>query len=1223
MRNPFERSVRNSFRRSVHILPTGGPTGRLAVAALATLGIVGAQLALAVPASGAVPGAPTNVKAVAHAGGAKVTWTLPGNGGTAIEGFTVTSTPQAKTCKVTTATATSCTMSGLTNGDTYTFKVKARNASGTGPASTASNPVTPLSKPATPTDVVATAGNASVNVKWTGGSNGGTPITKYTATSTPTGKNCTTKSTSCTVSNLVNGRSYTFTVVATNGRGTSTRSTPSNKVTPVSPPVVGPKLTGSSSGNQSVTVTWTDVPAATDGGTAITAYTVTALLNTTKEQYTVVSGTATTGTVTGLTNGTTYRVTVVAKNGAGTGPPTTSGLLTPSTVPSAPAKPVALVADNAVEVTWKAPADNGTPISSYTVTTTPTDKTCSPATLSYLSCYVTGLTNGSHYKFTVTARNGRGPGSPSPVSTTVVPATVPAAPTGVKAIASNASAKVSWNAPTGHGSSISNYVVISTPTGKTCTTGSLTCTVKGLHNGTTYTFRVRATNTTGIGPASSPSPAVIPATIPGIPTNVVGARGNHSVTVSWSAPTTGGTKITGYGVLATTTVKSCTTTSHSCSVTGLTNGLPYKFRVYAKNGIGASPYSTFSQPVTPASPPIVAPTITKIRSVKNTVTVTWTDLPAGDDGGSPITNYAVKLFKGTGGTAVQKVTASSTATSQTFTGLVYNVHYHVTIAAVNTVGDGPQSTSSSVVPTTVPDPPAVVNATVADHSAEVTWTAATTNGSTVTGYTVISTPGTQICSTTGTLDCYVYNLTNGTKYNFRVKAANKNGTSTYSLPSNTVVPAPVPSAPFNISATKGNASAGVAWSPSATTNGSPVTKYTATSYGEPKSKSCVVTAPTHSCTVTQLINGKTYWFRVHAQNSYGTGPRSFPDSNVVKPLGPPTAPTDVTTISANMAVEVFWKASTPEGTPITKYTVTSTPTDHTCVTTGALSCAVIGLKNGTAYTFKVHATNGQGNGPTSAASTPVTPYGTPTAAPLITAATTGNQTVTLKWDLLPAATDGGSPIESYILRAYLNGQYEGSTQVTATATTGTIKGLVNGDSYTVKLVARNAGFTSPAAIQKGQVPSTIPNSPINVAATGANGSAQVFWTAPTGTGVTPLVADGGAPISKYVVTATPGGRTCTSTTADTCLVTGLTNGDSYKFSVVAYNKRGPSLASTFSKTVTPSTLYPSAPLKPVAVAHAGSAAVSWTPPATDGGSTITGYLVTSNPTKRTCETTGH
>jgi hypothetical protein len=259
-----------------------------------------------------VPGAPTGVSASAGDTTATVSWTAPSNGGLPITGYTVTSSPDSVTA--TTAGATSVTVPSLTNGTTYTFTVTATNALGDSPPSAPSNPVTPAAPTVAgaPTAVVATAGDSQASVHWTApASNGGSPISGYTVTSDPGGLTGSSAgaATSATVLGLTDGITYTFTVVATNGVGDSAPSDPSNAVTPAAPTVPDPPTgVAATAGNAQASVHWT--APASDGGSPITGYTVTSI----PDGLTASTVGATSATVTGLTNGTSYTFTVTANN---------------------------------------------------------------------------------------------------------------------------------------------------------------------------------------------------------------------------------------------------------------------------------------------------------------------------------------------------------------------------------------------------------------------------------------------------------------------------------------------------------------------------------------------------------------------------------------------------------------------------------------------------------------------------------------------------------------------------------------------------------------------------------------------------------------------------------------------------------------------------------------------------------------------------------------------
>jgi hypothetical protein len=121
-----------------------------------------------------VPGAPTNVTATAGDTTATVSWTAPvSNGGSPITSYTVVASPDDGTVTFTGATAASVT--GLTDGQQYTFTVVANNAQGPSNPSTPSNPVTP-SVPVTPPGMSNTAeggaAGAAVTVANSGGASG-------------------------------------------------------------------------------------------------------------------------------------------------------------------------------------------------------------------------------------------------------------------------------------------------------------------------------------------------------------------------------------------------------------------------------------------------------------------------------------------------------------------------------------------------------------------------------------------------------------------------------------------------------------------------------------------------------------------------------------------------------------------------------------------------------------------------------------------------------------------------------------------------------------------------------------------------------------------------------------------------------------------------------------------------------------------------------------------
>ena len=187
----------------------------------------------------------------------------------------------------------------------------------------------------------------------------------------------------------------------------------------------------------------------------------------------------------------------------------------------------------------------------------------------------------------------------------------PAAPTAVTATAGVLKATLHWKAPTvTNGAGVTAYVVTALVNGvvkKTVTydSSALTETVTGLTAGTTYTFKVAAKNVAGTGAASAPSAALTPISVPGAPTGLTAMPGTGSAVLRWSAPSaTNGSAISGYvvTVISGGVVKNTityTTAALTETVTGLTKGTSYSFKVAAKNAAGTGPASAASAAVTP------------------------------------------------------------------------------------------------------------------------------------------------------------------------------------------------------------------------------------------------------------------------------------------------------------------------------------------------------------------------------------------------------------------------------------------------------------------------------------------------------------------------------------------------------------------------------------------------------------------------------------------------
>ncbi|UAJ79839.1 fibronectin type III domain-containing protein [Leifsonia sp. ZF2019] len=458
-------------------------------------------------------------------------------------------------------------------------------------------------------------------------------------------------------------------------------------------------------GAASAVLTWT-APDWT-GGTALTGYRIEWSLDGGLTWTSADTGSTDTAyTVTGLANGVDTRFRVSAITGAGAGAASSPSSATPRTAPGAPTGLAAQPGDTQVALSWQAPADDGgAPVTGYRIEMLATGgwTTLVADTASTATTYTaTGLTNGTRSSFRVTAINVGGASVASDVAV-ATPRTVPGAPTGLAVQPGDGQAVLSWTAPSDDGGApVTGYGIEMSSDGTTWTgvvadTGSTatTFTVGSLVNGTATQFRVSAVNVAGAG-APGAVVSTTPRTVPGLPTGLTAAPGDHQVVLAWTAPAAdGGAPISGYriekstdgGKTWTVQVADTGSTATGYIADDVVNGTETAFRVSAINaaGVGAPGDPASTTPRTTAT----GLAITSITPGNHTLTVAFT--PPSDDGGAPVTGYEYSLDGGT-----TWVPFDASVSPLVIGGLDNGVDYAFTMRAVNAAGPGPSTAVRSV-----------------------------------------------------------------------------------------------------------------------------------------------------------------------------------------------------------------------------------------------------------------------------------------------------------------------------------------------------------------------------------------------------------------------------------------------------------------------------------------------------------------------------------------------
>ena len=451
------------------------------------------------------------------------------------------------------------------------------------------------------------------------------------------------------------------------------------------------------------------------------------------------------------------------------------------------------------------------------------------------SLTITGLTNGTGYDAQVRAFNANGLGAWSPTAT--VKAGLPARASAPTLLSSNQQLTATWAAVSGNGSAITDYDLrYSSNSGSTWTDVEMdstantarSFTITNLTNDTAYIVQARATNTHGDG-LWSPSSTSVKAGAPDAPAAPTLASGNATLTATWTAPADNGSAITSYDVQYSTDGSTwssanvtITLSTRTAVITGLANDTAYQVRVRATNARATGAWSP-SATDKPGRPP--APSAPSLTAGSRQLTVAWTAPTAN---GLSITDYDVQYRKSSA-TDWSEWAHTGTAVTATITGLDGAATYEVRVRAESSAGDGPWSATTSLSTNAgLPDAPATPTLLLSSGQITVQWTAPYNGGSALTGFKAqykessasTWTPHT-FSSTGSTTQTAIGRLTNGTSYDFQVRATNAQGDGPWTTKASGTAGGP---AQVTATVARGNGQLTVSWTAPAD-NGNAINDY--------------------------------------------------------------------------------------------------------------------------------------------------------------------------------------------------------------------------------------------------------------------------------------------------------------------------------------------------------------------------------------------------------------
>ncbi len=633
------------------------------------------------------------------------------------------------------ASDTSWSHTGLTGGARKYYRMKATNSQGDSDWSAVIEATTrapgkagpPLNLRATPD------GDTAIDLSWDPPvDDGGSPIRYYEVqwsadgTSGWRGAGRTTDAETRTFKNtgMSFGTTRYYRVAARNGVTLGDWSDPPASATTLAGVPGQPNLTARATDANTIALTWT-VPA--DNGSAIIRYELEHSPDGAVGSWISLTSPGAADTSysdTGLDPGTLRYYRIRAVNGATPGEgswSTVRSATTPPAVPGAPTLRAEANGQNAIDVIWEPPFDDGgADITSYELHWSADGAENSYARLTSPSASArsythSGLQPGDTRYYRILARNRAGSGGFSEPASATTLTGVPAAPSLTARANGATEIKLTWNKPDDRGSDILLYHLQQSDDGNdwhyldsNVSASDTEYVHTGLSGGTTKYYRIRAGNGNGDGQWSATRTARTDAGGPDAPVLTLTVVGDNQIDLSWTEPANNGSAIRGYWVERSADGDepwerlTSNNRTRTYSDDDLYRGMTRHYRVAAFNSAGTGPYSDAKSATTTGTPATApgAPTLLRFSNVSRyQVTIAWE--PPEDNGGAPVSGYEYEVARPCEdnpdtpenesefncGFTGQDIT-STTAISARVSGINTDGSYDFRVRAVNPVGKG-------------------------------------------------------------------------------------------------------------------------------------------------------------------------------------------------------------------------------------------------------------------------------------------------------------------------------------------------------------------------------------------------------------------------------------------------------------------------------------------------------------------------------------------------------